>query len=233
MGKGKLQKFAENDTFKCLVQPSVESIVKYGADGRPLFEDQPLKGRWEAEMFRNGNPIVLELGCGKGEYTTGLSQRYPDKNFIGVDIKGSRLWRGAKFATLNSLPNVAFLRTRIEFITAFFAPDEVSEIWITFADPQPKNAKKRLTHPDFLEKYKLFLKKGGLVHLKTDSRLLYDFTVETAPSAGFRLLVANPDIYSDVASAGDLDEIRSVKTFYEERFLKEGLPITYARLQYI
>ncbi|MCI2081971.1 MAG: tRNA (guanosine(46)-N7)-methyltransferase TrmB [Bacteroidales bacterium] len=231
MGKGKLHRFAENETFGCLVQTPVGSIIRYDAGGLPIIEDQALKGCWNGNMFHNGNPIVLELGCGKGEYTIELSRKYGERNFIGVDIKGARLWKGAKFATENNLPNVAFLRTRIEFITAFFAPDEVSEIWVTFADPQPKSPKKRLTHPDFLNRYKSFLKRGGLVHLKTDSRLLYDFTLETAPSAGFKVLAADPDIYSgDLAD--NLSEIREIKTFYEKRFLEEGLPITYVRLQY-
>ena len=230
MSKGKLARFAENETFKCLVQSKVEQIVQYDSDGHAIFEDQPIKGHWNSDMFHRDAPIVLELGCGKGEYTIALSEKYPSKNFIGVDIKGARLWKGAKYATENSLVNVAFLRTRIEFITAFFAPDEVSEIWITFADPQPKCPSKRLTHPDFLDRYRTFLKPGGLVHLKTDSLLLHEFTLDTAPSAGFKVLMHDPDIYSSHSTSG-LSEIRDVKTFYERQFLAKGLPITYLCLQ--
>lgn len=231
MSKGKLARFAENETFKCLVQPSVEQIVRYDGEGHANFEDLPIKGNWNSEMFHRDAPIVLELGCGKGEYTVALSQKYPFQNFIGVDIKGARLWKGAKYATDNNLLNVAFLRTRIEFVTAFFSPGEVSEIWITFADPQPKCPRKRLTHPDFLERYKTFLKPGGIVHLKTDSMLLHEFTLETAPSAGFKVLLHDADIYSH-DPASDLAEIRDVKTYYERQFLAKGMPITYLRLQY-
>ncbi len=176
-------------------------------------------------MFHNSNPIVLELGCGKGEYTIALAQRNPDVNYIGVDIKGARLWKGAKFATQNAMPNVAFLRTRIDFIKAIFAPGEVSEIWITFADPQPKSENRRLTSPVFLDRYRAFLTPGGIVNLKTDSTLLHEYTLEVVRSQGLELLEANADIYGS-GRAGE-DDILSVKTYYESKFLAEGLPITY------
>ena len=178
-------------------------------------------------MFKNQNPIVLELGCGKGEYTIALSQRNPDKNFIGVDIKGARLWKGAKYATENALPNVAFLRTRIEFITSLFAENEVSEIWVTFADPQPNKPKKRLTSHQFLAKYKTFLKPDGIIHLKTDSILLHESTLEVIREGGHKLLEANNDIYAPESHVAE--EITSIKTFYESQFLAKGMPITYLK----
>ena len=168
MGKDKLKKFAENKTFRCLVQPEFDEI---------FGKDHPLKGRWHADFFRNDRPIVLELGCGKGEYTVALAADDPARNYIGVDIKGARMWRGAKTATEQGMDNVGFLRTRIEFITSFFAPGEVSELWITFPDPQLKTrrAKKRLTAPPFLACYAQLLAPGGWINLKTDSQHLYRY----------------------------------------------------------
>ncbi|MBQ1693180.1 MAG: tRNA (guanosine(46)-N7)-methyltransferase TrmB, partial [Bacteroidales bacterium] len=170
MGHGKLRKFAENETFSCLIQPDSQEILR---EGYFNLQDHPVKGNWGRDVFHNDNPIVLELGCGKGEYTIDLALRDPSRNYIGVDIKGARLWKGAKEATQRALPNVAFLRTRIEFITAFFAPGEVSEIWLTFSDPQMKSENSRLTSPMFLERYRSFLKEGGIVNLKTDSMFLH------------------------------------------------------------
>lgn len=217
-GKDKLRKFRENLTFECLIQPATEEV---------LGKDHPIKGNWHEKVFKNNNPIVLELGCGKGEYTIALSERYPEKNFIGVDIKGARLWKGAKYATENSLQNVAFLRTRIEFITSLFAENEVSEIWVTFADPQPNKPKKRLTSHQFLAKYKCFLKKDGVIHLKTDSILLHESTLEVIQEGGHRLLEANNDIYNSEKAIDE--EITSIKTFYESQFLAKGMPITYLK----
>jgi len=219
-GKDKLRKFRENETFSCLIQPPMEDV---------LNKVHPLAGKWNEEVFHNDNPIVLELGCGKGEYTIALAERYPNINYIGVDIKGARLWKGAKYATENALPNVAFLRTRIDFIKSLFAKDEVSEIWVTFADPQPKRENKRLTSPIFLERYKSFLKKGGILNLKTDSQLLHEYTLEVAPSAGFDIIEHNADIYGSGRVTDD--DILNVKTFYESMFLAQGLPITYAKLE--
>lgn len=223
MGHDKLRKFAENETFRCLVQPSSEELL---ADGYFSLRDYAGKGNWNA-FFRSGPaPIVLELGCGKGEYTIDLALRDPSRNYIGVDIKGARLWKGARYAEENALPNVAFLRTRIEFITAFFAPGEVDEIWLTFSDPQMKSENSRLTSPLFLERYRKFLKPGGIVHLKTDSRFLHEYTKSVCAVNGFEVLACTDDLYA--AQDDGLDpEVREVKTFYEKMSLKQGFRITY------
>lgn len=218
MGKDKLKRFAENKTFACFVEPEFEQMFR---------TEHPLKGRWHADFFHNDNPIVLELGCGKGEYTVALAERNPDKNFIGVDIKGARMWRGAKTATENGMTNVGFLRARIEFITSLFAPGEVSEIWITFPDPQLKSrrAKKRLTSPIFLEYYAQLLSTYGWINLKTDSQHLYNYTQAVISQFDLQCEVANNDIYG----SGYADEVLSVKTAYETVYLQRGLPITYTR----
>ncbi len=218
MGKDKLRRFAENLTFKNFVQPEFEEI---------FHRDHPLKGHWHSDFFHNDSPIVLELGCGRGEYTVALAARYPDRNFIGVDIKGARMWRGAKTATENEMPNVGFLRTRIEFIESFFAENEVDELWITFPDPQLRKnrIKKRLTAPLFLGCYSRFLKPDGAVNLKTDSQHLHLYTRAVAECNGLPVEVCDNDIYGH----GTADEVLSIKTAYETRFLAEGLPITYLR----
>ena len=216
--KNKLYKFAENETFKCLLQPSTEEVFN---------TDHPMKGHWGEKMFGNDHPIVLELGCGKGEYTIGLAQRFPENNYIGVDIKGARLWKGAKYATENNLPNVAFLRTRIEFINSLFAPGEVSQIWLTFSDPQPHKPRKRLSSEIFLQRYAQMLVPDGVLHLKTDSRLLYESTLEVIAQGGHRLIEHCPDIYG--TGRATPDDVLSVKTFYESQFLAQGLPITYIK----
>lgn len=195
MGHGKLRKFAENETFKCLLQPSASEVMDK-SDGGFRVLDHPIKGNWNSNMFAKAQPIVLELGCGRGEYTIDLSRRVPSRNYIGVDIKGARLWQGAKYAVEHDLPNVAFLRTRIELIEAFFAPREVSEIWLTFSDPQLGSANKRLSSPVFLEKYRKFLAPGGRIHLKTDSRLLYEYTKAVAQANGLNILAATTDLYN-------------------------------------
>ena len=218
MGKDKLRKFAENLTFECLVQPEFDDI---------FHKDHPLKGHWHKEFFHNDNPIVLELGCGRGEYTVALAERNPDKNYIGIDIKGARMWRGAKSATEAKMQNVGFLRARIEFITSMFAKGEISEIWITFPDPQLKTrrAKKRLTSPIFLSLYAHILEEGGYINLKTDSQHLYEYTQEVIRHFNLECEVANNDIYG----SGYADEVLSVKTAYEQVYLQRGLPITYTR----
>lgn len=218
MGKDKIRRFRENLTFACMVQPPFEEIFR---------KDHVLKGRWRERFFRNDRPIVLELGCGRGEYTVAQARMFPDKNFIGVDIKGARMWRGAKTATEEGMANVGFLRTRIEFIESFFAPGEVSEIWITFPDPQLRRSrvKKRLTAPAFLAQYAGFLAPGGSVHLKTDSRHLHDYTRAVIARNGLPEYEACADIYG----TGYATPLLSVKTAYETRFLGEGLPITYLR----
>ena len=195
MGHGKLRKFAENETFSCLLQPSAEEVL---ANGYFNLADHPVKGRWIEQMFGgHEGPIVLELGCGKGEYSLELARRNPDKNYIGVDIKGARLWRGAKTATEEGLRNVAFLRTRIEFINAFFGPGEVSEIWLTFSDPQLRASEnKRLSSAMFLERYRAFLRPGGIIHLKTDSRFLFEYTRAVAVVNHLQILASCTDLYA-------------------------------------
>ena len=192
MGHDKLRKFAENETFKCLLQPSAAEAL---ADGFFNLRDHEIKGKWNERMFDAPRPIVLELGCGKGEYTIDLAERDPSCNYIGVDIKGARLWKGAKYATEHKLGNVAFLRTRIEFITAYFAPGEVSEIWLTFSDPQFRSENSRLTSPLFLERYRSFLKPGGIVHLKTDSMFLHRYSRAVAACNGLQVLGCTDDLY--------------------------------------
>jgi len=198
MGHGKLKKFAENETFHCLLQPSAADVLSAKEPGsRALkLKDHAIKGNWGREMFGNDHPIVLELGCGKGDYTIALARRHPEINYIGVDIKGARLWKGAKEATLEAMPNVAFLRTRIEFIEAFFGPGEVSQIWLTFSDPQLRGSENaRLSSPLFLERYRKFLKPGGVVHLKTDSRYLYEYTQAVCRVNDLPVLACGVDIY--------------------------------------
>ena len=216
MGKDKLRKFRENETFACLVQPATDQV---------LGCDHPLKGHWGEKMFGNDKPIVLELGCGKGEYTIALAERNPGRHYIGVDIKGARLWKGAKYATEHHMGNVSFLRTRVEFITAFFAPGEVSEIWLTFSDPQFRSENSRLTSPPFLERYRKFLKKGGVVHLKTDSRFLHEYTRAVCEANGLEILACTQDLYADAGAYPE--ELTSVQTFYEKMFLEQDYSITY------
>ena len=213
--KNKLQRFAENRTFDNLFQYSYDEIIK----------GFPYQGKWN-EVFGNANRIVLELGCGKGEYTIGLARKYPDTNFIGVDIKGARMWRGLKTSQEENLKNVAFIRTGINLIEYFFDKNEVDEIWITFPDPQVKASRerKRLTSPDFLKKYSRFLKPEGIVHLKTDGLLLYDYTLEVIEQEGHILLYANEDIYG----SDDLkNEVTGIQTFYEQKWLSNQTPIKY------
>ena len=194
MGHDKLRKFAENETFTCLLQPSSAEIL---ADGYFSLRDHKIKGRWNAEMFDAPRPIVLELGCGKGEYTIALAERDPSRNYIGVDIKGARLWKGAKYAETHHLGNVAFLRTRIELINAFFAPGEVDEIWLTFSDPQMRRENARLSSPLFLERYARLLRPGGIIHLKTDSRFLHEYTKAVCIQNGLDVIACTEDLYGD------------------------------------
>lgn len=218
MGKDKLRRFAENLTFKNMVQPEFDEV--FGKDYR-------LKGRWREDFFGNDRPIVLELGCGRGEYTVALGEKHPECNFIGIDIKGARMWRGAKTATEAGMPNVGFLRTRIEFINSLFAEGEVDEIWITFPDPQLKKqrAKKRLTSPVFLTYYARLLKPDGVIHLKTDSQHLHAYTKAVIAHNGLPLHACGDDIYGTGMADTDL----SIRTAYESKFLKQGRPITYLR----
>ncbi len=227
MGHGKLKKFAENETFRCLLQPDASAVLDKAPGSKELkLRDHAIKGHWGADMFGNDHPIVLELGCGKGDYTIALALRHPEINYIGVDIKGARLWKGAKFATENALPNVAFLRTRIEFIEAFFGPGEVSQIWLTFSDPQLHGSENsRLSSPLFLERYRKFLVPGGVIHLKTDSRYLYEYTRAVCQVNDLDVKVCETDIYRHPEAVPE--EVTQVQTFYEKMFLEMGLPITY------
>ena len=216
MGKNKLKKFGEMDTFSNVFQYPYSVLMQQGF---------PLKGKWHSDFFGNGNPIVLELGCGKGEYTVGLAKRFPDRNFIGVDIKGARMWTGAKQAVTDNMPNVAFVRTNIELIASFFAPGEVSEIWITFPDPQMKKTNKRLTSVRFLNLYRRILEPGGIINLKTDSPFLYTYTRELVRLNGLPVEVDTDDLYA----SGKADDILEIRTFYEQQWLARGLTIKYLR----
>jgi len=215
MGKNKLAKFAELNVFGHVIQVPYNELIK------ERFE---LKGNWN-KFFKNDYPIVLELGCGKGEYTVGLAKRFPEKNFIGVDIKGSRMWTGAKEVHTDELMNSAFVRTNIELLTYFFEPGEVAEIWITFPDPQMKRTRKRLTSTRFLETYCDILQPEGMIHLKTDSDFLYQYTLATIAANKFRVLVNTDDLYA----SGMADEILSIKTYYERQWLERGMKIKYIR----
>lgn len=221
MGKNKLHKFAEMEALPNVFQLSANDIEE--KDFRRLADTKQAQyaGHWH-EVFGNDNPIVLELGCGRGEYTVGLAERYPDKNFIGVDIKGARMWAGAKEAHQKGLKNAAFLRTNIEMIPQFFIADEVSEIWLTFSDPQMKKATKRLTSSWFLYRYQLIMRDGGLIHLKTDSPFLYTYTCELLKANQLTPLFETDDLYSGIAPI-DLD----IKTHYERQWLSRGLTIKY------
>lgn len=223
MGKNKLKKFAEMETF--------HNVFQCGA--RECVEDSPvvtMRGKWRELYFHNNNPIVLELGCGRGEYTVGLAQRDPNKNYIGIDIKGARMWAGAKQAELAGIKNVAFLRTNIEMISNFFSPDEIDEIWITFPDPQMKKATKRLTSTFFMQRYRQLLRPDGIIHLKTDSPFLYTYTQAMVKENHYPILVDTNDLYSEEAihTLGDkANEARMLQTHYENQWLDRGLTIKY------
>ena len=193
--------------------------------------DFPLRGRWHEDYFHNQNPIVLELGCGKGEYTVGLAKMYPDVNFIGVDIKGARMWTGATQALNEGLKNVAFLRTNIEIIERFFAEDEVSEIWLTFSDPQMKNPHKRLTSTWFLNRYRKFLTDGGFVHLKTDSNFLFTYTTYLVEKNHLPIIFRTEDLYGNQTSQFSAlnSQLLSIQTYYESMWIARGLNIKYMK----
>ena len=215
--KNKLERFAECKTFENLFEYSFERIKEEGF---------PQKGHWH-EFFGNDNPIVLELGCGKGEYTIGLAKAHPEINYIGVDIKGARMWVGLKQGIAEGLKNVAFVRTRIELIENFFGENEVDEIWITFPDPQILKARKRLTAPIYLERYKTFLKNDSYINLKTDSDLLYDFTLDVVKEARYPIV----NNYTDLYANDDELEVKSIRTYYEQMWLKQGLTIKYLKFK--
>lgn len=218
MGKGKLAKFAEMAQNPLVVECPMAAVMQ---------EEFPLQGRWQEDFFHNENPIVLELGCGRGEYTVGLGRQKPAVNFIGVDIKGARMWTGAKEALQGGMKNVGFLRTNIEFIHRFFAPNEVSEIWLTFSDPQMKKVTKRLTSTYFLERYRQFMIDGGLIHLKTDSNFLFTYTEEMLKINSIEAVVSTRNLYQ-VSHRGDLEvAASSIQTYYEGMWRARGIDIKY------
>lgn len=223
LGKNKLERFAENKILENVYQPSREEVIA----------GYPMAGKWRTEVFKNNHPIVLELGCGKGEYSVGLAQAFPNKNFIGVDIKGARFWFGAKEALAKGLNNVAFLRTQIELIDHCFASNEIDEIWITFPDPQIKyrRTKHRLTHPDFLNRYKKILKTEGTIHLKTDSEFLHGYTLGLLQGLGYEVLSAHHDIYGAPEYDPKTPLLRDIKTYYEGLFSAKGKTITYIKFR--
>jgi tRNA (guanine-N7-)-methyltransferase len=219
LGKDKLRRFAAVKEYPNFFEPTIGKV-------------SDMKGKWH-EHFGNNNPIVLELGCGKGEYSVGLSRHYPNKNFIGVDIKGARMYIGATEALENDLKNVAFCRTKIDFINDTFAENEVDEIWLTFSDPQPNKPNKRLTSPNFIEKYRKLMKPGGIVHLKTDSDLLFEYTTEQIKEKGYEELLVNWDLYNEMGENLDqmTKDIFHIKTHYEKLFTSRGSVIKYCKFR--
>ncbi|MFD2586460.1 tRNA (guanosine(46)-N7)-methyltransferase TrmB [Croceitalea marina] len=217
--KNKLKRFAENETFSNVIQPTRDEILKG-------FE---FKGKWSS-FFKNEKPIVLELGCGKGEYTVGLARLNPNRNYIGIDIKGARFWRGAKTSIEENINNVAFVRTQIELVDQLFEKDEVSEIWITFPDPQIKykRTKHRMTNEVFLKKYQKILKPNGIMHLKTDSEFMHGYTLGVLHGLNHEVLYANHDVYKN---EGSPQEVLKIQTFYENQYLEKGKPITYIQFR--
>ena len=220
MSKGKLAKFADMERYENVFQ------YPYSVVDNVPFD---MKGHWCEEYFKNNNPIVLELGCGKGEYTVELARLYPDVNFIGVDIKGARMWTGATLALNEGLKNVAFLRTNIEIIDRFFAHNEVHEIWLTFSDPQMKNPRKRLTSTYFMERYRRFLVDGGTVHLKTDSNFLFTYTSYIVDTNNLPLIFRTEDLYHQDGLDDETKKILSIQTYYERMWLERGLNIKYQK----
>lgn len=229
MGKNKLKKFAEMEAFRCVFQ----------CGAREMLSDSSvpaMKGEWRNRYFHNDHPLLLELGCGHGDYTVGLAQVYPDTNYIGVDIKGARMWRGAKQATQEALTNVAFLRTNIEMLPHFFAEDEVDGLWITFPDPQMKKATKRLTSTYFMQRYRQLLRDGAIIHLKTDSPFLYTYTREMIRQNNLPLLCDTDDLYGQLSEVGGeqsvlFEDARRLQTHYEHQWLDRGLTIKYLSWQ--
>nr|WP_262905089.1 tRNA (guanosine(46)-N7)-methyltransferase TrmB [Tamlana sargassicola] len=212
-----MKRFRENETFNNVIQPTRDELVN---------AEFSLKGHWSKNQFKNNNPVVLELGCGKGEYSVALAKKYPNKNFIGIDIKGARFWRGAKTAVEEDINNVAFLRTQIELIEYAFAENEVDEIWITFPDPQIKykRTKHRMTNAAFLQRYKQVLKPEGIVNLKTDSEFMHGYTLGLLHGAGHEVLYANHNVYKQ---EGSPEDVTAIQTFYESQYLQLQKPITY------
>ncbi|PKR79591.1 tRNA (guanosine(46)-N7)-methyltransferase TrmB [Brumimicrobium salinarum] len=223
MGKNKLFKFDQISKMNHVFEPSVDDTLNHKVD---------YKGKWHSEYFANDNPIVLELGCGKGEYAVGLARKYPNKNFVAVDIKGNRIYVGAKQAQDEGLTNIIFLRAKVDFIEYYFDNNEVDEIWLTFSDPQPNKPNKRLTSRSFIERYKKILKPNGIVHLKTDSDLLFESTENQIKKHGYESLFLTWDIYGDIEKlTADEQEILNIKTHYEQLFKQKGAQIKYCKFK--
>ena len=222
MAKRKLQRFAENETFNHFFQPGWEE----------LSAGFSLRGNWNSRFFKNSNPVIIEMGCGKGEYTVDLSSKYPQRNFIGIDKKGARMWRGAKISNEDSRANVAFVRIRAENIAKVFGPAEIDEIWITFPEPQPNSPRhsKRFTSPQFIGRYREVLKPGGIIHLKTDNDMFYEYTLEVIREYGHTLLYNNPDLYA-TPDDPEVKDVIDVQTHYEKIWLEQGLTIKYLRFR--
>ena len=222
MGHRKLKKFAEVKTFNNVFEPTVEGGEKF---------DFPLRGNWKKDYFKNDNPIILELGCGKGEYTIGLARRFPNKNFIGMDIKGARLWKGAKIAFDEKMTNVAFVRNRIDFIESYFGPGEVSEIWIPFPDPYPRKGKteKRLMSASFVKRYRNLSNPGAIIHFKSDNADLYAYAMEQVKEHNYKLLANSADVYAEAQQLGPerAELLTQIQTYYEGTFLEVGKKIHY------
>ena len=219
--KNKLKRFTENETFNNVFQPTREEVVG---------EAFALKGKWNTDFFKNNNPIIVELGCGKGEYTVGLAEQNPNKNYIGIDVKGARFWRGAKSAVETGLSNVAFIRTQIELVNFVFSNQEIDEIWITFPDPQIKykRTKHRMTNSEFLQLYKKILKPNGIVNLKTDSEFMHGYTLGLLHGEGHEILYANHNVY---VNEGSPKEVTDFQTFYEKQYLEKNKAITYIKFK--
>ncbi len=220
--KNKLKRFKENETFTNVVQPTREQIIT---------KSLPYYGKWANEFFKNNNPISLELGCGKGEYTVELARQNPSRNFIGIDIKGARFWRGAKTALEENLHNVLFIRTQIELVDLIFVENEIDEVWITFPDPQIKwkRTKHRMTNPSFLDKYKKILQPNGIMHLKTDSEFMHGYTLGILEGLGYNIIYAHHDIYVNHEAPKN---VVGIQTFYESQYLKQNKPITYLKFNF-
>jgi tRNA (guanine-N7-)-methyltransferase len=220
MARKKLARFDDNSTMECVFQPSLDDFMN------DRFQ---LKGKWNEEFFRNDNPIVVELGCGKGEYTVELAKKYPHKNFVGIDIKGARIWYGAREATDSKIRNVAFVRGKIDLVDHIFGKDEIEEIWLTFSDPQPKKPSKRLSSPYFIQLYRKFLKSNGIIHLKTDNTMLFEWTLEEISKNGYSLKTKSFDVYTDLKSGFEPEtaHLLRIQTHYEQLFSKRGFDIKY------
>ena len=222
MAKNKLKRFADMKTMDCVFQPDLDTV---------LNDKFLLKGNWHSDFFKNDNPITVELGCGKGEYAVGLGKKYPNRNFVGIDVKGARVWEGANTVREEGLSNIGWVRARIDFVHTFFGKDEVDEIWLTFSDPQPNKPNKRLSSKLFVDRYRKFLKPGGTIHLKTDSDILFESTLEQIEEHNYNLIEKTWDLYAEMPEDLDPDtrEILSIKTHYETIFSAKGFKIKYCK----